>query len=269
MIVAEGPTATRELLQDILGCIFAWSLIDAMNFVMNRMFERSRSARLIEAVQIAPNDEQGLAIIQNELEPDLEAFSSKEERTSLYRDVFRTVKAVAVPKTRIEMEEIGGAASHLPAGDAHDRASTRALPLHWRSICCTARIERSFAWDAVSRRLFLGPRGENEPVVDGPGRHVDRCRHGGCRQDLRRLMSIRGLPCLSHVHLLFRLVFLNTRLPRPTSFDLNTQRPAQKGADKHEQTEDCDIVQGWLQCHGANYVPRNEKFQTQQQGLAN
>jgi hypothetical protein len=109
MIVAEGPTATRELLQDILGCIFAWSLIDAMNFVMNRMFERSRSARLIEAVQIAPNDEQGLAIIQNELEPDLEAFSSKEERTSLYRDVFRTVKAVAVPKTRIEMEEIGGA----------------------------------------------------------------------------------------------------------------------------------------------------------------
>jgi hypothetical protein len=109
MIVAEGPESTREMLRDVLGCIFAWSLIDAGNFVMNRMFERSRAARLIEAVQCAANEEQGLALIQNELNRKLEALSSKAVRTQLYRDIFHTVKTVAGPKTRIQSEDIGGA----------------------------------------------------------------------------------------------------------------------------------------------------------------
>jgi hypothetical protein len=221
MIVAEGPMATRELLQDVLGCIFAWSLIDAMNFVMIRLFERSRSARLIEAVQVAPNDAQGLAIIQNELEPKLQAFSSKEERTSLYRDVFRTVKAVAVPKTRIEMEEIGGALvtfllvmlTAVPALGPFLFIGDRYVAL---------RVSNGLLLGMLySRRLLLGPCGENEPVVDGPGRHADRRRHGGCRQNLRRMISVRRFTCRSHIHPFFRCVLFNTCLPGPTSFNLD------------------------------------------------
>ena len=109
IIIAEGPEATREMLQSILGCILAWSLIDAMILVMNRMFERSRTAWLIEAVQKAANEEQGLAIIQTELEPRLKAVSSEQERVRLYRDVLCNIKAAAVPKTSIQRQDLGGA----------------------------------------------------------------------------------------------------------------------------------------------------------------
>jgi hypothetical protein len=35
MIVAGGPDATREMLRNVLGCICAWGLIDAMGFAMH------------------------------------------------------------------------------------------------------------------------------------------------------------------------------------------------------------------------------------------
>ena len=109
IIIAEGPDATREMLHSVLGCILAWSLIDAMIFVMNRMFDRSRTAWFIEAVQKAANEEHGLSIIQKELEPKLKAVSSEQERVRLYRDVLLNVKTAAVRKTRIQSEDFGGA----------------------------------------------------------------------------------------------------------------------------------------------------------------
>jgi hypothetical protein len=109
IIIAEGPEATRKMLQSMLGCIFAWSLIDAMIFAMNRMFERSRTAWLIEAVQKSANEEQGLAIIQKELEPRLKAVSSEQERVRLYRDVLCRIKTAAVPNTSIQPEDLSGA----------------------------------------------------------------------------------------------------------------------------------------------------------------
>lgn len=109
IVIADGPDATGEMLRSILGCIFAWSLIDAVILVMNRMFERSRKAWLIEAVQKAAHDEQGLGIIQKELEPKLIAITSKQEQVRLYSDVLCNIKTAAVPRTRLQSDDIGGA----------------------------------------------------------------------------------------------------------------------------------------------------------------
>lgn len=107
LLVADGPDATREILGSVLGCILAWALIDAIIFVMNRMFDRSRTAWLIEGVQNAADEQHGLAIIRKELDPKLTAISSEEERMRLYRDIFRNLKTATVPKTTIQSEEIG------------------------------------------------------------------------------------------------------------------------------------------------------------------
>lgn len=106
LLVAEGPEATREILVSVLGCILAWALIDAIIFVMNRMFNRSRTAWLIERIQNATNEQRGLAIIQKELDPKLSAISSEKERLQLYHDIFRNLKTATVPKTTIQSEEI-------------------------------------------------------------------------------------------------------------------------------------------------------------------
>jgi VIT1/CCC1 family predicted Fe2+/Mn2+ transporter len=100
---------TRELLGSVLGCNLAWGLINALMFVMDRVVERSRVARMVEAVRGAPNEEQGLALIRDELEPKLRAVCSWEERECLYQAIFRNIKNAAVPKTMVQREEIGGA----------------------------------------------------------------------------------------------------------------------------------------------------------------
>ena len=109
LLVTDGPEATREILKSVLGCIVAWALIDAMIFVMNSLFERSRTAWLIERIQKATDEPQGLTIIQKELDPRLKAISSEDKRQHLYQDIYRNLKTATIPKARIQSEEIGGA----------------------------------------------------------------------------------------------------------------------------------------------------------------
>jgi hypothetical protein len=109
LVVAEGPDATKEILEGVVGCLVAWALIDAVIFVMDSMFERSRIAWLIETIQKGTDEEHGLPLIQKELDPVLANVTSEAERGRLYRDIFRNVQSAEVPTTRMEMEEIGGA----------------------------------------------------------------------------------------------------------------------------------------------------------------
>jgi VIT family len=105
-LIADGPHATRDMLLSVMGCIFAWAVIDALIFMMNSMFERSRSSWLIETIQRASSEEQGLSIVRKELDPRLERISSEDERTRLYRDVLRHVKSAIVRRTVILREDI-------------------------------------------------------------------------------------------------------------------------------------------------------------------
>jgi len=109
LLVADGPEATRDIVLGVLGCLLAWAIIDAIIFVMNSMFERSRIAWLIEAIQKASHEEHALAIVKKEIEPIVIKVTSEQERVRLYADIFRNVKTAAVPKTTIQREEIGGA----------------------------------------------------------------------------------------------------------------------------------------------------------------
>src|SRR5262249_8437116 len=59
----EGPEGMRQMLFAALGCNIAWGIIDAVMYVMNCMTERAEKARLIEAVQSAPDDRAALAFI--------------------------------------------------------------------------------------------------------------------------------------------------------------------------------------------------------------
>lgn len=109
VLVAEGPDDTKQILKDVAGCLLAWSLIDAIIFMMNSMFERSRTTWLIDALQKVAHEEQGLTLIHKELDPTLEKVTTESERLRLYRDIFRNVQSAEVPKTTIQAEEIGGA----------------------------------------------------------------------------------------------------------------------------------------------------------------
>jgi hypothetical protein len=106
--VAEGPEGVRQLLVAALGCNIAWGIIDGIMYVMNCMAERSVRARLIRAIQAAPDPPAAVGIIRDEIEPELEPLAGSEDREALYQAMFKHLKQDVAPKTGIEKADLYG-----------------------------------------------------------------------------------------------------------------------------------------------------------------
>lgn len=98
LTVAEGKTGVRQLLFAALGCNIAWGIIDAIMYIMNCMTVRSGKARLIRAVQRAPDARATLEMIKDEIEPELQSLIGPEDRDALRQSVLKhLVQARAQP----------------------------------------------------------------------------------------------------------------------------------------------------------------------------
>ena len=73
LVVDEGRTGVVELLVAAIGCNVAWGFIDAVMYLMSCITVRSEKAKLITAVQGAPDSSVALALIQKGIEPDLQS----------------------------------------------------------------------------------------------------------------------------------------------------------------------------------------------------
>src|SRR5262245_28660634 len=69
----EGREGARQLLIATIGCNLAWGIIDAVMYLMNCLFDRSRRTRIILAVKHAKDRNSALELIQRELNPTLAA----------------------------------------------------------------------------------------------------------------------------------------------------------------------------------------------------
>jgi len=108
-IVTEGHDATRDMLVAMVGCNVSWGIISGGLFVIHAMFERGRIARLVRDAQQAVNDEEALAVIRGELDPDLKEVTSDEARSLLYHDILGNVRKIVPPKTRLIRADVFGA----------------------------------------------------------------------------------------------------------------------------------------------------------------
>jgi VIT1/CCC1 family predicted Fe2+/Mn2+ transporter len=107
--VAEGAAGVRQLLQAALGCNIAWGIIDGVMYVMNCMTVRAEKARLIEAIQHAPNAGAALDVVRDEIEPRFETLTAPEHREALSRSILEYLAQGQAPKTRITKEDMYGA----------------------------------------------------------------------------------------------------------------------------------------------------------------
>lgn len=107
-IVADGDDATRTLFLSVLGCNVAWGVIQGWMYVIDAVFDRSHSARLVRSVQEAADDGQAMALLREELGPDLEGLASEEGRDRLYEDIYATVKGAPVPRSKVNRHDLYG-----------------------------------------------------------------------------------------------------------------------------------------------------------------
>lgn len=109
LTVAEGPAGVRQLLEAALGCNIAWGFIDAIMYVMNCMTARAEKARLIEAIQRAPDTQTALDIIRSDIEPRFEALTGPEDREALCASILKYLAQSEVPETTVTRDDLYGA----------------------------------------------------------------------------------------------------------------------------------------------------------------
>ena len=64
-----------SLLFAAIGCNIAWGIIDAVMYIVNCITVRSGKVRLVKAVRRSPDGQAALALIQDEIEPELQEAS--------------------------------------------------------------------------------------------------------------------------------------------------------------------------------------------------
>jgi len=107
--VPEGKAGVRRLLYAAFGCNIAWGIIDGVMYVMNCMTVRAEKARLIDAIQRAPDARAALDVIRGEIEPRFETLTEPENRDALSRSILRYLARGEAPKVRVTRDDLYGA----------------------------------------------------------------------------------------------------------------------------------------------------------------
>jgi hypothetical protein len=109
LTVTEGRAGVRQLLIAAIGCNIAWGIIDAVMYVMNCITVRSGKMRLIQAVRNAPDSSVALALIENEIEPELQSLLDPEAAAALRQSVLPHISQARFKKVVLTRDDLFGA----------------------------------------------------------------------------------------------------------------------------------------------------------------
>lgn len=109
--VASGAEGVKQLLVAALGCNVAWGVIDGVVYLMGQRFERERRGRMLTALRQAPDEHAARSAVQAQMEPELVALTSPEERDQISDAVLELVSRSEVTPSRLTLEDAYGALS--------------------------------------------------------------------------------------------------------------------------------------------------------------
>ena len=105
----EGREGARALLVATIGCNIAWGLIDGVFYVLGRVFERGRRARLAKEVRAAVTPADAERRLADELDEPLATLADEPARRALYTAIaHRLAGEAAAPGTRVTRSDLMG-----------------------------------------------------------------------------------------------------------------------------------------------------------------
>ena len=107
--VNEGKANVRLLLFAAVGVNVAWGIIDAIMYIMNALIVRRGKIRLVEGVQRATDEKSALALIQNEVEPELQELLGPNEAEALSKSVLKHIASARITKKVLTRDDLYGA----------------------------------------------------------------------------------------------------------------------------------------------------------------
>jgi len=109
LTVAEGREGARQLLLAAIGCNLAWGIIDAVMYIMNCVTVRSGKVRLARAVHSASDEQSALALIQQEIEPELQELLDSQQADALSRSVLKHIAQAKIATKALTKDDLYGA----------------------------------------------------------------------------------------------------------------------------------------------------------------
>ncbi|HEX9251039.1 MAG TPA: hypothetical protein VF870_02300, partial [Ignavibacteriaceae bacterium] len=97
-VLSDGKAEIKDLLWAALGCNLAWGIIDAVFYLMSRVFEKGHGYSVLRKLKSTNDKAEGRKLITNELPPVISAILKPEEVDQLND---RIVKLDDAPKTAI------------------------------------------------------------------------------------------------------------------------------------------------------------------------
>ena len=97
-----------QLFVAALGCAVAWGLIDGAMYVLTCVFERGKDRRLYRLVRSAPSEEDGIAVLADELDDDMGSLATSAERREIYRTLYARLRQSPPPPGGFEKGDFGG-----------------------------------------------------------------------------------------------------------------------------------------------------------------
>ncbi len=109
LTVREGRAGVLQLLQSAIGCNIAWGIIDGIMYVMNCLVERSGRARLIAAVQRAPDRASALAAVRREVDTTLESIGGSKDHEAVCEAALEHLLHASPKRSRVTKDDLFGA----------------------------------------------------------------------------------------------------------------------------------------------------------------
>ncbi len=99
----------NDLLVASVGATLAWGLIDAVMYVLMEVFQRGERHRLLEQIQAAESEQEGVEVLAEELDYVLEPIAGDNQRQTLYRTAFKQLRAGRPKPVGVRGEDFAGA----------------------------------------------------------------------------------------------------------------------------------------------------------------
>jgi len=97
-VVSDGKAEIKDLLWAALGCNLAWGIIDAIFYLMGRMFERGHGLSILKKLKLTKDKVTSRNLLKDELPPVIASVLEPEE-IDKFKD--RLLKLDDLPKSRL------------------------------------------------------------------------------------------------------------------------------------------------------------------------
>ena len=107
--VDDGKKGVHQLLCAAIGSNVAWGVIDAVMYIMNCLIVRRGKLRLIQRVQNMSDANSALALVRDEVDPELQELLSPKEAEAFRKSVLKSIAGAQVAEIILTKEDLRGA----------------------------------------------------------------------------------------------------------------------------------------------------------------